>query len=91
MARPAKPVHEADRYAAEQIAKATAFRAILRLGPHNTMTADGMTSYAEALEGAAQLNAHSKFGRRAVIYALSANGRRAWPVSPDLAALAGLI
>lgn len=91
MAQAKKKIHEADTYAAEQIAKAAAFRAIIVLGPHDRRTADGMTSYAEALEAAAQLNGMSKFGRSAIIYAISANGRKAWPVDPGLAALAGLI
>lgn len=89
MPTPGKP-HEADRYAAEQIARAVRFEAFLQLGPHERYTASGMETYAEALEGAAQLNAKSKYGRRAVIYAINPEGR-AFPVDDDLARMAGLI
>lgn len=85
-----KKPHEADIYAAEQIARAVEFRAQIRLGPHEPLFATGMTTYAEALEGAAQLDARSKFGRRAIIYAITPENR-AFPVSPDLAKMAGLV
>lgn len=86
----AKQPHEADVYTAQQIATATRFSAVIQLGPLDRRYAEGMTSYAEALEGAAQLNALSKFGRRAVIYAHTPKGR-AFPVSVDLAKMAGLV
>lgn len=89
MAQPGK-VHESDIYTAAQIAKATSFSAIIQLGPKDRRYAEGMTSYAEALEGAAILDAMSKFGRRSVIYAHLENGR-AFPVSPELAKMAGLV
>lgn len=84
-----KKPHEADIYAAAQIAKADRFSAIIQLGPHDRRYAEGMESYAEALEGAALLNAESKYGRRAVIYAHV--GKRAFPVDLALAKMAGLV
>lgn len=84
-----KKPHEADVYAAAQIAKADRFTAVIQLAPHDRRYAEGMTSYAEALEGAALLDAESKFGRRAVIYAHV--GKRAFPVDPGLAKMAGLV
>lgn len=85
-----KKPHEADVYQAQQIARADKFSAVIQLGPHNRRYAEGMTSYAEALEGAALLNAESKFGRRAVIYAHTPEGR-AFPVDIRLAKMAGLV
>jgi len=84
-----KKPHEADVYTAEQIAKADRFTAVIQLGPHDRRYAEGMTTYSEAKEGAALLNAESKYGRRAVIYAHV--GKRAFPVDDTLARMAGLI
>lgn len=89
MAQPGK-IHEADIYTAAQIATAVKFSAIIQLGPHDRRYAEGMLTYAEALEGAAQLDAMSEFGRRAVIYAHTPGGR-AFPVDETLAKMAGLI
>lgn len=85
-----KKPHEADIYTAAQIARATKFSAVIQLAPLDRRYAEGMTTYREALEGAAMLNAESKFGRRAVIYAHTPEGR-AFPVDDRLAKMAGLV
>ena len=75
-----------ERMIAGEIAKSAEFTACLHLGPGNRMTAEGMTSYEEAQEAAGQLNEHSRFGRKAVIYAITKLG--SFPCDDALIALA---
>ena len=75
-----------ERMIAAEIAKSNRFTACLHLGPGNRHTADGMTSYEEAQEAAAQLNEMSQYGRRAIIYAVTKLG--SFPCDDALIALA---
>lgn len=92
-ARKPKPPHPEDYELAAQIAKATRFSACLHLGPCNRHTRyveqGGPEGYAQALREAEDLNTLSKFGRRSIVYAINTLG--SFPVSPELATLAGLV
>lgn len=77
-----------------EIAKATKFSATIRLGPHDKRTrwfedADPRVAYAEALAAKAEFDAESRFGRRALVYAINSLG--SFPLDDDLARDAGLI
>lgn len=90
-AKPKKP-HPEDALLAAQIAKATRFSASIRYGRFDKQTRyveqAGRDGYAAALAAAAQLDATSQYGRRAVVYAINALG--SFPVDAKLARLAGL-
>ena len=75
-----------ERMIAAEIAKSNEFTACLHLGPGNRQTATGMTTYEEALEAKAQLDAGSRFGRKAIIYAVTKLG--SFPCDDELIALA---
>lgn len=75
-----------ERMIASEIAKSNQFTACLHLGPANRHTAEGMTSYEEAKIAADQLDQMSKFGRRAIIYAVTKLG--SFPCDDALIALA---
>lgn len=75
-----------DREIAAQIAKAHEFSASIRLGPADKRTRRGFKTYDQAREAAVELDAESKFGRRAVIYAINSLG--SFPCDPDLIAMA---
>jgi hypothetical protein len=81
-------IHPEDRMLADLIASAESFTAHIRLAPHDKTTVRVKT-YAEALAAAEKLNATSKFGRRAMVYAVTPKG---WtvPVDAKLAELAGV-
>jgi hypothetical protein len=81
--------HPEDVTIAQEIKEAVAFSVCLHRGALNRETVRDIPSYGEALGVAADLNATSKFGRRAVIYAIHPRGH-AHPVDAKLAALAGL-
>lgn len=77
-----------------EIAKATRFSAHIRLSPFDKRTrvfedADPRIAYAEARAAADEMNAESRFGRRALIYAINSLG--SFPLDDDLAREAGLI
>lgn len=81
--------HPEDRILAELASSATVFSAHLRRGPFDKETIR-CSSYGEALEAAERLNATSRYGRRAIVYAITPKG---WSISLDerLAAMAGLV
>lgn len=91
--RKPKPPHPEDAELAAQIAKATRFSATIHLGPGDRHThyfeASGAEGYAQALADAAELEKLSKFGRRAIVYAINSLG--SFAITPNLAKLAGLI
>lgn len=92
MAKAAKKTHPEDLLIAEQIKRATRFSACIHLGPHDRTTRyveeGGPAGYAAALAIKAELDADSRFGRRAVVYAINSLG--SFPVDANLAQLAGL-
>jgi hypothetical protein len=82
-----------DAMLAAEIRKADYFTAAIRYGPRDKRVrafadADPRIAYAEALAAAAEFDAESKFGRRAVVYAVNKLGT--FDISPELAKLAGL-
>jgi hypothetical protein len=81
-------IHPEDRMLADLIANASYFTAHIRLSPTDKTTVRVKT-YEEALAAAEKLNATSKFGRRAMVYAVTPKG---WtvPVSAPMAKLAGI-
>lgn len=77
-----------------EIRKATRFSATIRLGPFDKRTryfedADPRVAYAEALAAKREYDAESKYGRRALVYAINSLG--SFPLDDDLARDAGLI
>lgn len=73
MARKAQS-HAVDSYDAEQIAKAVLFTAHFMIGRGQKRTVE-CRSIDEARTAAAEMNAEfGQFGRRAMIYAVTANG-----------------
>jgi hypothetical protein len=82
-------IHPEDRMLADLIASAESFTAHIRLAPHDKTTVRGLRTYREALNAAAALNATSRYGRRAMVYAVTPKG---WtvPVDAKLAELAGI-
>lgn len=89
----ASAIAERDAMIAE-IRKAHMFSASIRLGPHDKRTRyfqdpDPKVAYAEAMAAAAEFNAISRFGRRAMVYAINKLG--SFSVDADLAEGAGLI
>ena len=87
----AKAPHPEDLMLAQQVKRATRWSACLHLGPGNRSTVyveeAGQAGYDGAVDAAARLNVHSKFGRKAVVYAINALG--SFPVDDKLARLAG--
>lgn len=87
-----KSAQAEDAMLAGEIAKAKRFSASLHLGPGDRHTRyieqGGPAGYAEALAQAEDLNKLSRFGRRAIVYAINPLG--SFPVSPELARLAGI-
>lgn len=78
---------EEERSAAEQIALATSFSAVLVLGGVGGRHAHhGLASFEEAQGVETELNQLSRYGRRAVIYAV--RGNRSTPCTPELVAMA---
>jgi exo-beta-1,3-glucanase (GH17 family) len=76
--------------AVAEIAKATSFSAAIVLGgPGGRHAHHGLASYAEAEAMESELNKLSRYGRKAVIYAV--RGERATPCTPDLIVQARLI
>lgn len=81
--------HPEDRMLADMIAGAVEFTAHLRIGPFEKYT-ERRRTYPEALAAARELEtAHSRFGRSAMVYAITAKGYTV-PCSPELAAVAGV-
>lgn len=85
----ADKTHPEDLMLAALIAASTEFSAHIRRGPHDKETTRGLPSYAAAKAEAARLNGTSRFGRRAMVYAITPKGYTI-PCDDRLAALAGL-
>lgn len=84
----AKKHHPEDLAFARYIAEAKEFSAFLRTGPHEKFKLDGFGSYEEARAAADGLEReHSRFGRRAIVYAITRQGYSI-DCSPKLVALA---
>lgn len=78
---------EEERAAAEQIARADSFSAVIVLGgPGGRHAHHGLASFEEAQAVETDLNKLSRFGRRAVIYAV--RGNRSTPCTPELVEMA---
>jgi hypothetical protein len=78
---------EEERASAEQIAQAQSFTAAIVLGgPGGRHAHHGLATYAEAEAMEIELNKLSRYGRRAVIYAV--RGERSTPCTPELIAMA---
>ncbi len=76
-----------DRLIAREIARATEFSAFYRNGPHEKYTVRGLPTYEAAVAEADRLVAeHSRFGRRALVYAITPLG--SFDCTPELVALA---
>lgn len=74
-----------------EIAKAVSFSAHLRVGPHEKYTTRDIPTAAQAFEEAERLTeAHSRFGRGAVVYAVDSRGRST-PCTPELCRQAGAL
>jgi hypothetical protein len=90
MSRPkSKSAQAEDESIVEQIKRATHFTAFLLHGPGDRRKRDNLPTYQAALAAAEELNAGSRFGRKAIIYAVNSLGT--FDVSPELARMAGLI
>lgn len=91
MAKAKTKTHPEDDMLAAQVRKATRFSACIHLGPGNRHTRyieqGGQAGYDAALAVAAEFDAMSQFGRRAVVYAINSLG--SFPVDAKLARLAG--
>lgn len=73
---------------ASEIAQATSFAAHIRCGPHEKHTVRDLHFFDDAFRAAEKLTAdHGRFGRRAMVFAISARGRETL-VTPELAELA---
>jgi hypothetical protein len=73
---------------AREIAEAVSFSAHLRMGPHEKYTTrDLATAEAAFAEGERLVAEYSRFGRRAMIFAINARGRETL-CTPELVALA---
>lgn len=85
------PAHaDEDAYLASQIAKAVAWTAHLRVGPHEKYTErfDGPDRYEDARAAAERLEReHSRFGRQALVFAITPRGDT-HSVTPELYAMA---
>lgn len=80
---------EEERASAQMIAKAESFSAVIVLGgPGGRHAEHGLPDWESAQKAEARLNGLSRFGRRAVIYAVSHKGTRSTPCTPDLVAMA---
>jgi hypothetical protein len=78
----AKRIEQDRREAAEAIASAVGFATHFRKGPFETYTIES-ANLADARAVAERLNAeHGRYGRRAVVYALSVGGGQT-PISPS--------
>lgn len=75
-----------NRELARQIANAKEFSASIRLGPADKRTLRDFPNYSAARAAADDLNKASRFGRRAVVYAINSLG--SFPVDDHLLALA---
>lgn len=86
--KPSRSAAAEDAVLAAEIAKAQRFSACIHLGPGNRQTVY-TDSYAAALAAKAEMDAGSRFGRRAVVYAINSLG--SFPVDDRLAKMAGLV
>lgn len=78
---------EEERSSAEQIAMAKSFTAVIVLGgPGGRHAHHGLATFEEAQQAEAELNKLSRYGRRALIYAV--RGNRSTPCTPELVAMA---
>jgi hypothetical protein len=76
---------------AAEIAQAVSFAAHLRCGPHEKHTTrDIKTADAAFTEADRLTKEHGRFGRRAMVFAISARGRETL-VTRELAQLAGVL
>lgn len=76
---------------AAEIAQAVSFSAHLRMGPHEKYTTRDLANAADAFEEGRRLEAeHSRFGRRAMIFAINKRGRETL-CTPELVALAAAL
>lgn len=83
-----KKRHPEDYDLAAKIAASSQFSAYLRTGPHQKFVERGFTDYDSARARADELEAkHSKFGRGALVYAITDQGYSI-PVDDDLIELA---
>lgn len=84
---PSKSQLEEMRREAAEIAKAESFTcAIVLGGPGGRRAEHGLATFEQAQAVEAEFNADSRFGRRAVIYAV--RGNRSTPCRPETIALA---
>jgi hypothetical protein len=85
---PKTKTHPEDLMLAELIASATEFTAHIRLAPHDKTTLRGFPSYEAARAAADKLETTSRFGRGAMVYAVTPKG---WtiPCDPKLVGLGG--
>jgi hypothetical protein len=71
-----------------EIKGASSFAAHLRMGPHEKYTVRDLPDFEAAAKAARQLEAdHSRFSRRAMVFAINARGRETL-CTPELVALA---
>jgi hypothetical protein len=77
-----------ERLQAAEIAQAISFAAHIRVGPHEKHTTRDLATPEAAFAEADRLTeAHGRYGRRAMVFAISAKGRETL-CTPDLVALA---
>jgi len=73
---------------AHEIKGASSFSAHLRMGPHEKYTVRDLPDYAAAAAAASDLEAeHSRFSRKAMVFAINARGRETL-CTPELVELA---
>ncbi len=82
-----KPPHADEIMIAVEIAKATEFAAFMRVGPHEKFAIRGFPDYEAARRAADEIEAkHSRFGRKAIVYAITQMG--SFPCDDRMIALA---
>lgn len=83
-----RKAHPEDAEIDRQIGRATSFSAFIRRGPHDK-TVEFAADYRSARAIADGLNETSRFGRRAIVYAITPEGW-SFDVTPETAARLGM-